>query len=90
MTFYDEVLRELVAALGAAMFFGNLYALLRRRADAQRTPVKKGAARARGSARASGTARDGDLDQAPVARTLVYVVLGFVMMVAGIASLVVG
>ena len=29
-SFYDEVLRELIAAMGAALFFGNLYALLRR------------------------------------------------------------
>ena len=34
-SFYDSVLRELVAALGAALFFGNLWALYRRRADAQ-------------------------------------------------------
>lgn len=31
MNFYDEVLRELVLALGAALFFGNLLALARRR-----------------------------------------------------------
>ena len=34
MDFYDEVLRELLFALGAALFFGNLWALLRRRAPA--------------------------------------------------------
>ena len=32
MDFYDEVLRELLVALGAALFVGNLMALLRRRA----------------------------------------------------------
>ena len=31
--FYDEVLRELIAAMGAALFFGNLYALVRRGRD---------------------------------------------------------
>lgn len=34
MDFYDEVLRELLFALGAALFFGNLWALVRRRAPA--------------------------------------------------------
>lgn len=34
MDFYDEVLRELLVALGAALFLGNLWALVRRRAPA--------------------------------------------------------
>ena len=34
MDFYDEVLRELLVAMGAALFVGNLLALLRRRAPA--------------------------------------------------------
>jgi len=34
MGFYDEVLRELLVAMGAALFVGNLMALLRRRAPA--------------------------------------------------------
>ena len=34
MDFYDEVLRELLVAVGAALFVGNLMALLRRRAPA--------------------------------------------------------
>jgi hypothetical protein len=103
VTFYDEVLRELLAAVGAAMFFGNLYALSRRRADARRNAMTRSrvaAARGpRGSSRSgarpvrssskAGTAKaTDDLSQAPVARTLVYVALGFVMMVAGIAALV--
>ena len=33
MGFYDEVLRELLIAMGAALFVGNLMALLRRRGD---------------------------------------------------------
>jgi hypothetical protein len=33
MDFYDEVLRELLVAMGAALFVGNLMALLRRRAS---------------------------------------------------------
>lgn len=102
MSFYDEVLRELLAAVGAAMFFGNVYALFRRRADAQRAAASKAkVAAARGSrppsrggarpVRSSSSARSSDdLPQAPLLRTLVYVALGFVMMVAGIASLVAG
>ncbi|MGH9009008.1 MAG: hypothetical protein ACRDYF_04075 [Acidimicrobiia bacterium] len=34
MDFYDEVLRELLVAMGGALFVGNLLALLRRRAPA--------------------------------------------------------
>jgi hypothetical protein len=37
----------------------------------------------------SGHAAAADLARAPVARTVTYMVLGFVMMVAGIAALVV-
>lgn len=97
MSFYDEVLRELLAAVGAAMFFGNLYALARRRADARelaaRAPARSRKASARGptpKGRPANRSRKeaGDLPQAPVARTLVYVVLGFLMMVAGIAALI--
>ena len=70
MSFYDEVLRELLAAVGGALFVGNLIALLRRRSP-------------------DGSART-DLPRAPVARTAVYLVLGFVVMVWGIGSLVAG
>ena len=34
MDFYDEVLRELLVAMGAALFIGNLMALVRRRSPA--------------------------------------------------------
>ncbi len=93
---YDQVLRELVAAIGAALFLGNLLALSRRRSDARRA-AQRSLARARpGSpvrpnlrtgARPSNRARDaGDLAQAPVARTVTYALIGFVVMVWGIAS----
>jgi hypothetical protein len=93
---YDQVLRELVAAIGAALFLGNLLALARRRSDARRA-AQRSLARARpGSpvrpnlrtgARPSKRARDtGDLAQAPLARTVTYAVIGFVVMVWGIAS----
>lgn len=90
MSFYDEVLRELVAAIGAALFIGNLIALLRRRADAQtRSRTGTRSRKAKGASRAGGgRTATGELVQAPVARTVLYLVLGFVMMVAGIAALV--
>jgi hypothetical protein len=79
VNFYDEVFRELIAAVGAALFFGNLVALVRRRKH-QSAPAPP--------ARAAGPGDDGsaDLAQAPVARTVLYLVLGFVIMVWGIAS----
>ena len=72
MGFYDDVLRELVAAVGAALFVGNLIALVRRRSDRRRAPVTGG----------------GDtLPEAPLTRTVVYLLIGFVVMVAGIAAI---
>jgi hypothetical protein len=92
VSFYDEVLRELFAAVGAALFFGNLVALVRRRADAQRVAaIGKRSKKAKGRSRIrSGRGATGELVQAPLARSVVYLVLGFVMMVAGIAALVAG
>ncbi len=91
MSFYDDVLRELIVALGAALFIGNLVALIRRRAD-RRAAARRSIARSRPGS----PVRDGvrstrelqQLPQAPVLRTVTYLVLGFVVMVWGIASLV--
>ncbi|MGH8986183.1 MAG: hypothetical protein ACRDY6_20255 [Acidimicrobiia bacterium] len=85
MSFYDEVLRELIAAVGAALFVGNLVALIRRRRDRANAPARP----ARSSPGAAAE-RSADLPQAPAARTVTYMVLGFVVMVWGIASFVVG
>ena len=74
MGFYDEVLRELLVAMGAALFLGNLMALIRRRTPASLTESEDGHA----------------LPQAPVGRTVLYLVLGFVVAIWGIASLVAG
>jgi hypothetical protein len=74
MGFYDEVLRELLVAMGAALFVGNLMALIRRRAPASVTESEDGHA----------------LPQAPLARTVTYLLLGFVVAVWGVASLVAG
>jgi hypothetical protein len=91
VSFYDEVMRELVVALGAALFIGNLVALVRRRRDAEARGVRGGArnSKVKGSSRvvATGRTRQGELVQAPVTRSIVFAALGFVMMVAGIAAL---
>ena len=76
MGFYDEVLRELLVAMGAALFVGNLMALMRRR---------------QAPARLADQAEDGQpLPQAPLARTVTYLVIGFVVAFWGLASLLAG
>jgi len=89
-SFYDEVLRELITALGAALFLGNLWALIRRSHDADRVAART-VERGRPGSPVRSPARPGErreLAQAPVARTVAYMVLGFVVMIAGIASIV--
>ncbi len=92
MSFYDEVMRELIAAIGAALFVANVIALVRRNRDAQVRGARAGArsVKVKGSSRvqATGRTREGELVQAPVGRSLAFAILGFVMMVAGIAALV--
>jgi hypothetical protein len=90
MTFYDQVMRELVTALGAALFVANAVALVRRRGDAQRA-VERTVARSRPGSPVRGNRRrdddPGDLPQAPVARSVVYLVIGLVVMIWGVASI---
>ncbi len=92
VSFYDEVMRELIAAIGAALFVANVIALVRRNADAKARGARAGArsVKAKGGSRvqATGRTRDGELIQAPVGRSVAFAILGFVMMVAGIAALV--
>jgi hypothetical protein len=81
VSFYDDVMRELLFAVGAALFIGNLIALIRRRGG-----VPAGA-------RSTTGAGEGDqgaeyLEQAPVGRTLLFLVIGFAVMVVALASLV--
>jgi hypothetical protein len=64
-----DLLPWLVLALGAAMVFGNVVALVR--------PPPTGT-------------RDGDLRRAPLGRTLVMIVIGFVGAVWSLASLLHG
>ena len=90
MSFYDDVLREIVTAVGAALFIGNLIALLHRRSDRRRAS-QRAVARGRPgrSVRSEGAAtRNRDtLPAAPLTRTVLYLVIGFVVMVAGIAAI---
>jgi hypothetical protein len=74
VNFYDEVLRELLVALGAALFLGNLLALIRRRPPAT-------------LAREAEDSGEQLPLRAPIGRTVVYLLLGLVVMVWGIASL---
>jgi hypothetical protein len=86
---YDEILLELITAVGAALFVANLWALLRRHRDADRVRATT-VARARPGSPVRGQANPAqkrELAQAPVGRTVAYMVLGFVVMIAGIASL---
>jgi hypothetical protein len=72
VSFYDDVLRELITAVGAALFLGNLIALVRRRPDRSRVPARRS---------------PDTLPQAPLTRTVFYLLIGFVVMVAGIAAI---
>ena len=87
--FYDEVLRELVFALGAALFVANAFALYRRRTDAQ-AAARRTVARSRPGSPVRGNRRsaDTDLPQAPLARTVTYLLVGFIVMVAGLGAII--
>ena len=74
MDFYDEVLRQLLVALGAALFLGNLLALIRGEPPAELVREAEEAGRPLPQRR-------------PVGRTVAYLLLGLVVMVWGIASL---
>jgi hypothetical protein len=86
--FYGEVLLELMTALGAALFAANAYALVRRRRDRQEaaraavvrarpgSPVRKQVQQSRGT-----------LPEAPVARTVTFMLLGLFVAICGIAAL---
>ena len=90
MDFYTEVLLELMAAMGAALFVANALALVRRRSDARQaardavtksrpgSPVRKQVR----------VATTGTLAQAPLARTVTFMLLGLIVAIWGIASLV--
>ncbi len=88
--FYDDVMRELLVVLGAALFVANVYALLRRRVDADRIGATT-VARARPGSPVRSQAKPAakkELAQAPVGRSVLYAALGFFVMIVGIASIV--
>jgi hypothetical protein len=90
MNFYDEVLKELVVALGAALFVANARALARRRVDAD-VANKRTVSGARAGSPVRGYRHRGeqsDLVQAPVVRSVLYLVIGLVVMIWGVASIV--
>ena len=89
MSFYDDVLLELVTALGAALFVANALALIRRRAD-RRAAAKESVVRSRPGSPVRKQVRQattGKLDQAPITRSVVFMAVGFVVMVWGLASI---
>jgi hypothetical protein len=79
VSFYDEVLREILLALGAALFIGNLIALIR---------IRRGAPAAVRSAAPTGEGEPEYLDHAPIGRTLLFLVIGFVVMVTALAAII--
>ena len=86
--FYDSVLRELVFALGAALFVANARALWHRRAD-RAAVTKKTVAKSRPGSPVRGYGRSdrGDLMVAPLGRTVLYMTIGFVVMIAGLGAM---
>jgi hypothetical protein len=86
---YDEVLKELVLALGAALFLANALALYRRGEDGERARHRTVAKNRPGSpVRGYGKDTKRDLAQAPLARTVTYMVIGLVVMIWALASIV--
>jgi hypothetical protein len=79
VSFYDEVMRELVLALGGALFLANAAALVRRRADARRAGARRVPAHGNDAT---------DLPQAPLARTVTYMLIGLIVAIWALASIV--
>ena len=88
MDFYDDVLLELVTALGAALFVANLLALMRRRTD-RREAAKDAVVRSRPGSPVRKQVREstGRLDQAPLARTITFMLFGLIVAVWGLVSI---
>lgn len=88
MDFYDDVLLELLTALGAALFVANGLALLRRRTD-RREAAKQAVVRSRPGSPVRRQVREstGRLDQAPLARTVTFMLLGLIVAAWGLVSI---
>ena len=79
-----------MVALGAALFVANARALARRRVDAD-VANRRTVSRSRPGSPVKGYRHrgdDSDLVQAPIMRSVVYLVIGLVVMIWGVASLV--
>ena len=86
MSFYDEVMQELILAIGGALFLANALALVRRRSDAHRAAA---GTRARGRDRGHSHGDDAnDLAQAPLARSVTYMLIGLIVAVWALASII--
>jgi hypothetical protein len=85
---YEDVLLELVTALGAALFGANAFALIRRSRD-RREAAKASVARARPGSpvRKQAEASRGVLAEAPVVRTVTFMLLGLVVFIWGLATI---
>jgi hypothetical protein len=82
-SFYDEIMQELVLAIGGALFLAYAFALVRRRSDARRAAAGPSG---RGSASSHGDAND--LAQAPLARTVTFMLIGLIVSIWALASIV--
>ena len=88
----DQLLRELVLAVGAALLVANVWALVRRRRDgrlaAARTVARtRPGSPVRGNRRSERDDTPADLAQAPIARSVTYAIVGFIVMIWSVASL---
>jgi hypothetical protein len=86
VSFYDQVMRELVLALGGALFVANALALFRRRSDAERSEA--GSVRGGPASGKSFGDNTADLPQAPLARTVAYMLVGLVVALWALASII--
>ena len=89
MDFYGDVLLELITAMGAALFLANAWALIRRRSD-RRAAAKQAAFRTRPGSPVRAQVRvatTGNLEQAPVGRSVGFMLLGFLVFIWGLASI---
>lgn len=89
MSFYQQVFLELLLAAGAALAIGNVYALARRRRDrADARELARTAPRAPRQRAPKGHEPEVLLAQAPVGRSLLYIVIGLVAFTWALATLV--
>ena len=86
---------ELVVAVGAALFLGNLMALFRQRKDeparvvvpGQRNPRQAAAPKGRPTPSQKSRKTQPDYERAPIMRTVLYMTIGLFVMVWGLATL---